>query len=48
VVGKGATKEAAMDELCHGGWCHAVGPKIAVEVILHDWIEKISLGGAGR
>lgn len=25
-----------------------MGPKVVVEVTVHDWIEKIPLGGAGR
>jgi len=25
-----------------------LGPKVAIEVIVHVWIAQISLGGAGR
>lgn len=34
------TGQVALDELCHGGWCHTNGPKVAIGVTIHDFMAK--------
>lgn len=45
---KGATGEATLDELGHGGWCMQMGPQVAIEVTIHYLMTKIHIRRAGR